>query len=235
VIPDQVRVRKTTDYDEARVLFREVADMDPSLLLTYCYWSDMEVSLGNLEEAEHILKRGIRANDTARILLQPKLALVYWRMGRHDQVVAALEQVVQDAPRDDVMLGALGKAYRSVGREADAARAFAEAETIRLEDYNPSWASNYRELVGILRHRGIRHVVMQYPTRSLAPLKAIFQGMDEGLIYVENRDGFLEQLAARDYSEIFTDEFAGDFGHTTPLGDRLIASNLADVLLKFLQ
>jgi hypothetical protein len=39
-------------------------------------------------------------------------------------------------------------------------------------------------------------------------------------------------LQGSHYSGLFMDSFAGDFGHCTRIGNRLIAGNLAEVILK---
>ena len=39
-------------------------------------------------------------------------------------------------------------------------------------------------------------------------------------------------MEGREYSKYFSDTFANDFGHCTREGNRLIAENLADTILK---
>jgi ABC-type antimicrobial peptide transport system permease subunit len=68
--------------------------------------------------------------------------------------------------------------------------------------------------------------------RSPEPLKKIFQGNEEGIIFVDNEKIFREALRKTGYKEYFTDLFAGDFGHCTNKGKRLLAENIADVILR---
>jgi hypothetical protein len=42
---------------------------------------------------------------------------------------------------------------------------------------------------------------------------------------------FKRALLGRPYTEIFVDLFAGDFGHATLEGNRLLAENVADTIL----
>ena len=54
----------------------------------------------------------------------------------------------------------------------------------------------------------------------------------EDVVFVDNEQLFKEALHHMPYSELFTDNFGGDFGHATPKGNRLLAENIANVILK---
>ena len=72
---------------------------------------------------------------------------------------------------------------------------------------------------------------MQYAMRPLGPLKDMLDSR-EGIIFVDNEAVFKEALKKGRYEDYFIDRFAGDFGHCTPLGNKIIADNAADVLWK---
>ncbi len=72
---------------------------------------------------------------------------------------------------------------------------------------------------------------MQYPVRNVEPLKQIF-AQDEGVIFVDNESVFKEALKKVSYKEYFKDMFAGDFGHCTDKGNRLLAENIANTIFK---
>ena len=72
---------------------------------------------------------------------------------------------------------------------------------------------------------------MQYPMCSVEPLKKIFAGQ-EGIIFVDNEKVFKDALREGGYRAYFIDMFAGDFGHCTEKGNRLLAENIAKVILK---
>ena len=61
--------------------------------------------------------------------------------------------------------------------------------------------------------------------------KNIFEG-NEDIIFVSNEENFKETLKTAEYEEYFIDRFAGNFGHCTPKGNRLIAENLTNVILE---
>ncbi|MDD5729504.1 MAG: tetratricopeptide repeat protein [Candidatus Omnitrophica bacterium] len=105
---------------------------------------------------------------------------------------------------------------------------------VRLRDgelNNPVTGANYLKLKAILDKRGIKLVCVQYPLRSVGLLKEIFKD-ESAVILVDNEKNFKEALKKSSTTEYFEDMFAGDFGHCTREGNRLIAQNIADVILK---
>jgi hypothetical protein len=68
---------------------------------------------------------------------------------------------------------------------------------------------------------------MQYPMRYIDPLKEVL-GREDEIIYVENKTNFENLLRQYAWDKIFTDTFAGDFGHCTELGNNTIAKNLVE-------
>lgn len=99
--------------------------------------------------------------------------------------------------------------------------------------YTEATRRNFRRLAGLLRERNIRLAVMQYPMRAIAPLQRLLENAED-IIFISNEDLFQEAVRDKGYSAIFTDLFAGDFGHGTPEGNRLLAENAADhILLEF--
>jgi hypothetical protein len=75
---------------------------------------------------------------------------------------------------------------------------------------------------------------MQYPLRDSNSLKGLLSGTDD-VLFVENMDNFREALTGENYEDYFVDKFAGNFGHATLKGNKLIAKNLADNIIKELE
>ncbi len=112
-------------------------------------------------------------------------------------------------------------------------RKYGEEARVRRLNYNSSITnSNYHKFKTILDKRGIVWVCVQYPVRNLEPLKKIFQGNDKGIIFVDNEKIFRDAIKKSSYKEYFVDMFAGDFGHCTDKGNKLLAENIANVILK---
>ena len=49
---------------------------------------------------------------------------------------------------------------------------------------------------------------------------------------MDNEQSFKEALAKGRYEDYFVDRFAGDFGHCTPEGNNLLASAVAEAVIK---
>lgn len=92
---------------------------------------------------------------------------------------------------------------------------------------------NYNKLYDICRQNSIKLVAMQYPVRPTGTLKIIFSDKPD-VSFVDNEQRFKKLLKEKTLEEIFTDLFAGDFGHCTDLGNAVIASNVADAIKSLL-
>lgn len=84
---------------------------------------------------------------------------------------------------------------------------------------------NYRRIHKKILDSKARHVVMQYPMMSIDELKKNIRGNSE-TIYIENYENFKSALEIYKDEDIFIDNFADDFGHTTKLGHKLIAKEV---------
>lgn len=111
-----------------------------------------------------------------------------------------------------------------------------EAEKIKSEGIaksaiiNPETKKNYLKIKEVLTGANIKLVAMQYPFRSIEIVKNMLKN-DPDVIYIDNERIFAEAVNDTNYNKYFSDRFAGDFGHPTPLGFRLIANNLVNVLI----
>ena len=107
-------------------------------------------------------------------------------------------------------------------------------DTDRTPDPGPMYREPYtrrnmESMARTLRSRGIRLVAMQYPRRPAAPLSELLRGLQD-VVVVSNQAAFEGALEGGRYEDYFMDRFAGDFGHCTPKGNRLLAENLARTL-----
>jgi len=134
-------------------------------------------------------------------------------------------------PSEDLYYGQLALVAQARGDQRAFEERLGRARTLRALREEPSTptARNYRELRQLLRERGIPLVAVQYPMRSVDSLRRMLHD-DEGIVFVDNEAVFKEALRAAPYTEYFADAFAGDFGHLTPKGNRLLAANVADAI-----
>jgi tetratricopeptide (TPR) repeat protein len=186
---------------------------------------------GKFPQAEELLKRAVELNpQNDRVCL--KLGWFYEEIGKFPQAEKLYKGIIKLVPRRDSAYRALSVLYERVDRPALAREYNEEANRLRLEQGNAVTIHNYRRLKEVLDKRGIRLVCVQYPMRSLEPLKSIFQNNDQGIFFVDNEKIFRDAVKRDGPGAYFTDMFAGDFGHCTHKGNRLLAENIAGVILR---
>jgi tetratricopeptide (TPR) repeat protein len=181
-------------------------------------------------ESEQSFKKGIEAmpnNERAYI----GLGLLYQKYEKFTEAENIFKQAIKLYPDSDIAYKALNNLYNKIGVNEPAEQYGKKASKLVLSEYSPLTVASYHKLKEILDKRGIKLVCMQYPIRSVEPLKKIFAGQD-GVIFVDNERIFQEAVARKNYWVYFRDMFAGDFGHCTNEGNRLLAENIADVILK---
>jgi tetratricopeptide (TPR) repeat protein len=161
-----------------------------------------------------------------------------WQKMARGEIQAAtddLEDVVDTAPAGEqqfrlAALGQLAILQWQAGNPHRAEQYQERIEAFLAESENPVTRENYRKLRRVLRQRGVQLVAVQYPMRRLEPLKRLLGSAPE-VVFVDNEQIFERALLGRPHAEIFHDLFAGNFGHMTPLGNRLLAENVADTIL----
>jgi len=177
-------------------------------------------------QAEEVLKKAIALNpknDNAYV----GLGWLYRQQDKFPEAEELFKKAVALNPEDDLACRALGSLYREMNR----IELVEEYNKKVSDEYRPLTVDNYRRLKTILDRRAIRLVCVQYPMRSVEPLKQIFEG-ERRVIFVDNERVFKEAVIQLSYREYFRDMFAGDFGHCTSKGNRLLAENIANVILK---
>lgn len=96
---------------------------------------------------------------------------------------------------------------------------------------------NYLTLYRYLKDREICLIVMGYPLAQTKP-KAYFEDHlsvgEKGLWFLDHDQTFQDALRENEKEDLFYDLFAGDFGHTTPLGSSLIAQNVHKLVAQIL-
>lgn len=89
--------------------------------------------------------------------------------------------------------------------------------------------ANYLEVARQVEAAGADLIVSQYPLRSIMPLRDLF-GASPDVLFVDNGPNFREAIEEADYWRFFRDSFAGDFGHFTAAGARLVAENVSETI-----
>jgi hypothetical protein len=142
-----------------------------------------------------------------------------------------LKKYIKQDPKNEYLYGLLATFYAQTKRPLFAAACYKEASQLRMHYYNPETRDNYLKLKSVLDKRGIKLVCMEYPVRSVKPLKEMFPIRND-IVFIDNEKIFKDALKDNSYEALFKDIFAGDFGHCTEKGNRLLAKNIAEVILK---
>jgi tetratricopeptide (TPR) repeat protein len=203
--------------------------MDPRNDNAYHQLAEVYYAQGKSAEAEETLKKALEINPGNYWTYQ-QLGRFYQAQRKYAEADATLKKALGVDPGNDNAYRQLAQVYQAQGKSAEAATVFKQAEEMRLKKYDSGLAGHYRRLQEILDRRGILLVCVQYPMRSLAPLRKMFQGRDHGIIFVDNEKVFKDAVKRSYLQDYFVDVFAGDFGHCTRKGNELLAENIAGVL-----
>lgn len=216
--------------EKAEEMFQRATRIDPENSRAYAELGWWYMDQGRYDEGKGLFGRAIE--------IDPRNARAYFGLGwwhknqgDHDKGEEMLRTAGQISPRDDAAYVGLGWWYLHEGKYEEAEEMFRRATRLRLEYFNPMTRRNYQRLRQVVMKKGIRLVCVQYPLRSVEVLKKMVDNK-EGIIFVDNERSFKTALKYARYDEYFTDKFAGDLGHCTPKGNRLLATTIADVILK---
>lgn len=110
---------------------------------------------------------------------------------------------------------------------------------VRFENIERNKKQNYEQILKSIYdfNPNIKVVLMQYPCRSLDDLVSMLKNSQyyNKIIFLSNETNFKNILKTKTINEVFADLFAGDFGHCTDFGNRMIADNLAETLMKLIE
>jgi tetratricopeptide (TPR) repeat protein len=200
--------------------------------------SDAYVGLGQLYEAQDKFSQAEDSYKKA-IELKPRnngayvgLGRLYEAQGKFSQAEDSYKKAIESTPQNNWAYGALAVLYGKMGKP-EQVKVYAEkAGRLRPVNFNPITVQNYCRLKDILDKKGIRLVCVQYPMLNIGSLKKIFENQEGAMIFVNNEQIFKDAVKKDGYDAYFEDAFAGDFGHCTVKGNRLLAANIANVILK---
>jgi tetratricopeptide (TPR) repeat protein len=217
-------------HKEAEEVLKKVIERNPKdifalVTLGCCYKSQLKYP-----ESEEVFKKAIEIDPEYD---QPyyELAISYREQGKYKELQDLSEKIIKAGLKGGVFDGFVAISYIEQKKYKEAERYYKKANELRLRYYNEGTRYNYNKLRDIVNQRGIKLVCIQHPMRKSEPLKKIFD-VTEGIIFVDNEKIFKDAVKNEKYEDYFKDNFAGDFGHCTPRGDRLLAENIANVIIK---
>jgi len=149
---------------------------------------------------------------------------------QYKATIQRIEKYMHNYKADDFILRSLAFCYLQTGQHEHRKNILRQVKEIEDDGYNKTTSNNYLALAQKLKARKIVYVCVQYPNRSIEPLKDILEG--ENVIFVDNESIFAEAIQNSSYEKYFYDTFGGDFGHCTQQGNRLLAENIAGIVLE---
>ncbi|MDD5629379.1 MAG: tetratricopeptide repeat protein, partial [Elusimicrobia bacterium] len=220
--------RESGRYDQAAAELQRAVKLYPGDPQAYAELGQTLVRRGSPRQATAMYEKAAELQATSAA---PYLTLGMHHLALQDYARAerALQKAVSLNPELDRTYAGLATCYALMGRPALAQEYLDRANALRESSYVAMTRENYRALAELVRRSGARLVCVQYPRRSVAALKNLFDDAS-GILFVDNEGPFEEALRTAPATELFVDFYAGDFGHCTDWGYRLLAKNIADVI-----
>ena len=190
---------------------------------------------GKFKQAEEILDKAIELNPN-NYETYIGLGRIYFDEGKFKQAEEMWSKSIEMNPNNEEVYTRLTHIYHEQGVSNKEIEKFYKKNGFSFKIIEDTTNDNiikyhYQQLYKELNKRKIKYIAMQYPTLNINELKDMFEG-DEDIILVSNKVNFKKALLEDDYWDYFSDSFAGDFGHCTLRGNRLISENLANVILE---
>jgi len=139
----------------------------------------------------------------------------------------------EDVVYKDRIIGSNASSLIGENNFKQAEKYFKIQKQILLNNHLRITVDNYKKLHNICKSNNIKLMAMQYPLRPVEALKIIFDDKSD-VSFIDNESLFKNILKEKKMNEIFVDLFAGDFGHCTDFGNKIIAKNVAKSVKKIL-
>lgn len=217
-------------YAEAEGLLKKAIAIDPKCSHSYAILGWCYNEQDRFSKTEEVLRKAMEIDPAYRELYN-ELAHCYKMQGKTKELQELIDKTKALDFKNDYFYGFIAACYTQQDMHDTAEGYYKKADEYRMGHYKRATRYNYRRLKEIVTKRGIKFVCVQYPVRSVKPLKKLFDST-EGMTFVDNEKSFKRALRHAEYGDYFLDNFAGDFGHCTRKGNRLLAENVADAILK---
>ena len=215
------------NFYEAEDLLQKAIKLNPYSYQAYFGLGVLFRLMSKLSEAEISFSKSIQLNPDYE-LAYLELGYLYRKQGKFGKAKTLFDRLT--SPSADSLLF-LASIYEEMGDSKSTKKYRQKALQSGANYINPITFYNYHRFKKVLDIKNIVLVCMQYPMRSIEPLRQIFSKQNRGIIFVDNEHIFKEAVRKGSYSDFFTDSFGGNFGHCTDKGNSLIAKNITKTIL----
>jgi tetratricopeptide (TPR) repeat protein len=222
--------RRQHKFSQAEEWFKRAIELNPREDHSYFELGRVYHEQDKFSQAEEWFKRAIELNPRETGFYF-ELGRLYHEQDKFSQAEECFKKCLTLDPMSERLYGALSSLYEEIGKHAQAQEYYSKAKKLGLGKYNYITIQNYRKLKEILDKEGVIFVCVQYPMLNIGPLKKIFNDQT-GIIFVDNEKVFKEAVRRERCKAYFRDMFGGEFGHCTSKGNRLLAENIANIILK---
>jgi tetratricopeptide (TPR) repeat protein len=226
-------------YELAEREFRKSIELDSRDRLAYDLLGASLV-FGGKDADALILYKDFKTVTPHNVMVYYAMGKVHFYRDEYDEAVTAfltalkLSKAQRFPEFDREEEGALGVLAFLSELKGDKAKNIEYSNALdRLEAkyVNSITRTNYIRVKNILQENGIKLVAVQYAMRKCDYLRNMLSPLP-GIIFVDNERLFKDVVKKYGCRKYFTDMWASDFGHCTQEGNRILAKNIANVILK---
>jgi len=218
-------------FTEAEQSFKKAIELNSNNDYAYTELGKLYKDQRKLTKAEQSLKKAIELNPNNDCAYK-ELGLTYRCQEKLTKAEQSLKKAIELNPDNDKLYRNLVTIYYEIGNNELSDVYAKKADSIRDKYCNFMTMNNYRKLKQIIDKRNVKLICVQYSVRNIESLKRLFGEGVDGMIFVDNERIFKDAVRNECYKEYFRDMFGGDFGHCTEKGNRLLAENIANTILK---
>jgi len=225
---------KEGDLGKAEKMFIMSLEINPNNWETYQYLGFIYVRINDLGRAEKMFMKSLEINERNDVVYA-ELGWIYWEEDRFKETEEMWRKAIEINPNNDETYTRLIHIYHEQGISNKEIEKFlydkkgilfkVDSRDLNIIEYH------YQQLYKKLNEEGIKYIAMQYPRVNIDKLKNRFKG-DEDIIFLSNEKNFKKALESGKYEDYFIDHITETFGHATFKGNKLIAENVADVVLE---
>ena len=217
-----------SDFDKAERVLKKAIEINPMKEDAYFELMRCYVDQGKDDEIWEIFKKTLKLNFSSS---DAYIDLGYFcdYLEMYEEAEASVKKAMAIDSENKRSFEFLSEHNKKIGKQELAG--YYLKKMVEDSEYRIITVYNYLKLYEILAPKGVKLVSVQYPIRNVKSLQDIFN-KNKNIIFVDNEYLFKDAIKKDNYNKYFIDSFAGDFGHCTPLGNWMLAENIAQMIIK---